>query len=80
MSVDDGHYALWSHALQAQKAMSLKLVEGNPQMQRAVTAAQSGKKAAGLEEQRRKKELEVERQKVVKAYRLMRGRTRTIMS
>ncbi len=60
--------------------MSLKLVEGNPLMQRVATAAQSGRKAVGLAEQRRKRELEEERQKVVEAYRRLRGRAKMITS
>ena len=46
-------------------------------MQPALTTTQHSKKVVGLEEQRRKKELEVERQKVVEAYRQIRERTRT---
>lgn len=49
-------------------------------MQQAATATQSGRKAAGLAEQRRKRELEEERQKVVEAYRRLRGRARMITS
>ena len=70
----------YSHELQAQRVMSLKLVEGNPLMKRAATATQSGRKATGLAEQRRKRELEEERQKVVDAYRRLRGRVRMILS
>ena len=55
----------------------MKLVKGNPLMQPALTTTQHSKKVVGLEEQRRKKELEVERQKVVEAYRQIRERTRT---
>ena len=54
--------ALYLHCTAGPKAMSLKLVEANSLMQQAITATQSGKKTSGLEEQRRKRKLEVERQ------------------